>query len=211
MKEKLKTAIKDYKNKDYSIAFNSFKNISTSVNSSTEISDNATYYVALCYMHGNGTEQNRQFAIEVAKDFQKKIKNYHTTIPESDKRQLVVITGATGDIGFNIAKAFLKYGYKKYAIKEIQHANSEYLEEEKLKREKMKLKQYPIANCLHIWNNLAKSIKFNCKFHNNNVIILLNYIILGVSENPNEALRLFNEVSKSNSKYKNKAKERLKN
>ncbi|CAG8448424.1 7045_t:CDS:2 [Dentiscutata heterogama] len=54
---------------------------------------------------------------------------------ESYKRKLVVIAGATGDIGFNIAKAFLKYGYKKYAIKVIRHANSEYLEEEKLKRE----------------------------------------------------------------------------
>ncbi|CAG8691481.1 5694_t:CDS:2 [Racocetra persica] len=44
---------------------------------------------------------------------------------------------STGDIGFNIAKAFLKYGYKKYviSIKVIRHANSEYLEEEKLKRE----------------------------------------------------------------------------
>ncbi|CAG8558889.1 15399_t:CDS:2 [Gigaspora margarita] len=61
--------------------------------------------------------------------------NYPTTIPESDKRQLVVITGATRDIGFNIAKAFLKYRYKKYAIKVIRYANSEYLEEEKLKRE----------------------------------------------------------------------------
>ncbi|CAG8596822.1 20918_t:CDS:2 [Dentiscutata erythropus] len=54
---------------------------------------------------------------------------------ESYKRKLVVIAGATGDIGFNIAKAFLKYGYKKYAIKVIRHANSEYLEEKKLKRE----------------------------------------------------------------------------
>ncbi|CAG8704579.1 12328_t:CDS:2 [Dentiscutata erythropus] len=69
--------------------------------------------------------------------FNKISENYPTTIPESDKRQLVVITGATEDIGFNIAKAFLKYEYKKYEIliKVIRHANSEYLEEEKLKRE----------------------------------------------------------------------------
>ena len=82
--------------------------------------------------------QGQSDALDFCKQniFNKISENYPTTIPESDKRQLVVITGATGDIGFNIAKAFLKYGYKKYAIKVIRHANSEYLEEEKLKREK---------------------------------------------------------------------------
>ncbi|CAG8847175.1 44554_t:CDS:1, partial [Gigaspora margarita] len=81
--------------------------------------------------------QGQSDALEFYKQniFNNILETYPTTIPESDKRKLVVITGATGDIGFNIAKAFLKYGYKKYAIKVIRHANSEYLEEEKLKRE----------------------------------------------------------------------------
>ncbi|CAG8845750.1 17564_t:CDS:2, partial [Gigaspora margarita] len=80
----------------------------------------------------NKFNEIRSFELGINK---KEAKNYPTTISESDKRKLVVITGATGDIGFNIAKAFLKYGCKKYAIKVIRHTNSEYFEEEKLKRE----------------------------------------------------------------------------
>ncbi|KAF0405612.1 NADP-binding protein [Gigaspora margarita] len=81
--------------------------------------------------------QGQSDALEFCKQniFNNVSETYPTTIPESDKRKLVVITGATGNIGFNIAKAFLKYGYKKYVIKVIRHANSEYLKEEKLKRE----------------------------------------------------------------------------
>jgi len=53
--------------------------------------------------------QGQSDALDFCKQniFNKISENYPTTIPESDKRQLVVITGATGDIGFNIAKAFL--------------------------------------------------------------------------------------------------------
>ncbi|CAG8517960.1 19376_t:CDS:2 [Dentiscutata erythropus] len=91
----------------------------------------ASHLLKLVVFQGQGD------ALEFCKQniFNNISETYPTTIPESDKRKLAVITGATGDIGFNIAKAFLKYGYKKYVIKVIRHANSEYLKEEKLKRE----------------------------------------------------------------------------
>ncbi|CAG8814213.1 28179_t:CDS:2, partial [Gigaspora margarita] len=76
-------------------------------------------------------------------------------------KQLVVISGATGDIGFNIAKAFLKYGYKKYVIKVIQHADSEYLDDKKLKRKNRskKLEEGGAKVKLVNYNNYEELVK----------------------------------------------------
>ncbi|CAG8729922.1 293_t:CDS:1, partial [Gigaspora rosea] len=43
-------------------------NLATSAFSSSEIIDEAKYYIALCYIHGKGVEQDRKFALDLAKD-----------------------------------------------------------------------------------------------------------------------------------------------
>ncbi|CAG8823575.1 19723_t:CDS:1, partial [Racocetra persica] len=64
--------------------------------------------------------------------------------------------------------------------------------------------------------NSFQSVAFGPKIENTVLAFDAKYFLaihlmfgLGVSQNPNAALRLFNEVSKSNSKYKNEAKERF--
>ncbi|CAG8606254.1 14688_t:CDS:1, partial [Dentiscutata erythropus] len=56
-------AIKDYKEKRYDQAFKSFCNLATTDcagKNNDEIYGVATYYIALCYMYGNGVEQDRE-------------------------------------------------------------------------------------------------------------------------------------------------------
>ncbi|CAG8839157.1 16554_t:CDS:1, partial [Gigaspora margarita] len=66
--------------------------------------------------------------------------------------------------------------------------------------------------------NSFQSVTFGHKIENTELAFNAKYFLaihlmygLGVSKNPNEALRLFKEVSESNSKHKNDAKEHLKN
>ncbi|CAG8719254.1 6040_t:CDS:1 [Gigaspora margarita] len=66
--------------------------------------------------------------------------------------------------------------------------------------------------------NSFQSVTFGHKIENTKLAFDAKYFLaihlmygFGVSKNPNKALRLFKEVSKSNSKHKNEAKKCLKN
>ncbi|CAG8852140.1 23572_t:CDS:1 [Gigaspora margarita] len=68
----LRNAIKAYNKREYKPAFQTFKSLaSKDYSDSTDetgmkIYGQATFYLALCYMHGHGVKQNKDYALSIA-------------------------------------------------------------------------------------------------------------------------------------------------
>ncbi|CAG8762555.1 35789_t:CDS:1 [Gigaspora margarita] len=100
---KLNTAIKDYNDKKYKQAFESFYDFVTTPRSESRKPSNikiiglATYYMALCYMYGNGVEQDIERAIGVAEYLHKYKKyedawNIYSELAKADNIKLDALT-----------------------------------------------------------------------------------------------------------------------
>ncbi|CAG8697066.1 2365_t:CDS:2 [Dentiscutata erythropus] len=70
----LKDAIKDYNNENYKSAYQSFRGLTCEGSkNATDNEDNqiycvAMYYLAHCYLNGNGTEKNEKYALAILKN-----------------------------------------------------------------------------------------------------------------------------------------------
>ncbi|CAG8819700.1 8524_t:CDS:2 [Gigaspora margarita] len=100
---KLNTAIKDYNDKKYKQAFESFYDFVTTPRSESKkpsdikIIGLTTYYMALCYMYGNGVEQDIERAIGVAEYLHKYKKyedawNIYSELAKADNIKLDALT-----------------------------------------------------------------------------------------------------------------------